>query len=237
MKKKLIAVMLMGALAFSLAACGSQPGNNNRDEKEEREETDDKEDKKDKEDKDDKNDKDGAEAGDDEMSSDIVIAVDGNEWKDVRAAYTDLIKNMRDYVAGCDALAEEYIVYDYMYFDYDEDEENEVILYLGYNAENGDYMRDVVFMDYFEERHEVGILAISPELNDSSFYAEYDSKLARYSWITSPYESYLYVVCVRDGSLAFVLEEAFDYVITDIEAAGMHPLPLYGEWEIILPED
>ncbi len=223
--------MIMGALAFSLAACGNQPSNNNRDEKEEREETDNKEDVED------KKDKDGNEAEDSEMASDIVISVDGDEWKDVRAAYTELIKNMKDYVAGCERLNEEYITYDYMYFDYDEDEENEVILYLGYNTEDGDYMRDVVFMDYFEERHEVGILAIShAELNDKSFYAEYDSKLARYSWVDVN-ESYLYIVNVRDGSLSFVLDEGYDYLISDLEAAGMHPLPLYGDWEIILPED
>lgn len=228
MKKKVFAMMMMGVLACSMVACGSQPADNNSNEKEE------KEDKDDKKDKDENND---GESADDEtaVDSDIIVSVDGDEWKDVRAAYNELVKNMQAYVADCDALSKEYIAYDYMYFDYDGDEKNEVILYLEYR-EDDEYYRDVVFMNYFEERKEVGILGISyAELNDSSFYAEYDSKMARYSWPNTN-ESYLYSVAVRDGSLIYVLEDAYDYLLVELEEAGLHPIPLHGDWEL-LPED
>ncbi len=224
--------MIMGVLACSLVACGSQPADNNREEKEDRDEDKKKDDKKDdkKEDKDDKKEDNGEAVAD----GDIIISVEGDAWKDVRVAYYDLVKNMRDYVANCDALNQEYVSYDYMYFDYDGDDENEVILYLEYKDE--EFYRDVVFMDYFEDRKEVGILAINyAELNDSSFYAEYKYKMARYSWPNTS-ESYLYSVDVNDERLVYVLEEAYDYLVVDIEKEGMHPIPLYGDWEM-LPED
>lgn len=171
-----------------------------------------------------------------EASESITIPVESNDQSGIRAAYSKLVTNMKSYVADCEQLTQEYITYDYMYFDYDGDEAKEVILYLGYN-ENDTYFRDVVFMDYFEDRQQVDILAINRyDENDASFYLEYEGMMGRYSWITSPCESYLYLIVVRDGSLMYVLEKGYGEIVSDLDKEGMHPLPLYGDWEL-LPED
>lgn len=150
------------------------------------------------------------------------------------ASYRDVVTNMAAFIEDHSArLSCDYIERDYMCYDYDEDGEIEVILYLGY-YKGDEYMRDIAFLDYDEDAQEVVLRAVNKEdPNDTMFYMEYKGKMARYSWRTSPMESYIYSVMVNDeDSLIYVLEEGFDYIVTDIDEAGMHPLPLYGDWEI-----
>lgn len=170
-------------------------------------------------------------------SSDIVVPGVANDPSSIRDGYAQVVSNMRDYVAGCSRLDEEYISYDYMFFDYDLDGLKELVLYLGFNDEENEFYRDTVFLNYDPNNQKIYICAIvNDEYNDTHFYAEYNGRMARYSWRTSPYESYIYGVYVQDDSLMYVLEGAYDEIFSDLEAAGLHPLPLYGEWEILLPE-
>lgn len=177
------------------------------------------------------------ENGSDGTESRLSLATSGGDRKSVRAAYQNVIDNMATYVASNSLLAKEYISYDYMFYDYDNDGEKEVILYLEFE-ENDIFYRDVVFMDYFPEKQMVDTVAVvNYDIDDKSFYCEYDGRMARYSWITNPFESYLYIVYVDDaGSLRYVLEKGYDYIVEDLDAEGMKPLPLYGTWEM-LPED
>ena len=151
-------------------------------------------------------------------------------------SYQGILNTLDSFIAESSQLTHDYIVRDYMRYDYDLDGEKELILYLGYKDEDDDFMRDVAFMD-MDADGKVYLRATSVgEVNDQSFYCEYQGLLARYSWTTKPMESYLYVVSASaDGSsLAYVLEQSWSEIVGDIDAAGMHPLPLYGEWELIL---
>lgn len=157
---------------------------------------------------------------------DVPVA---NDAASIKAMYMEIVQNMTSYVAGVPQLSETYITYDYMYFDYNSDGINEVVLYLLYNDAEGVYMRDVVFLYYNADAERIQILGINHgEENDTHFYCEYNGKLARYSWRTNPYESYLYVVSITaDNSIQYVLETAYDEVLINYEDYGMHPLPLY----------
>lgn len=153
-----------------------------------------------------------------------------------REAYSEMVENISDFAASSPRLGKDYVSYDYMYFDYDGDGDKEVVYYLEFEGDDGEYYRDVAFLKYNENSQKVDILGISNnEPNDASFYAEYEGRMARYSWTMKPMESYLYVVNA-DGPITFVLENSYDEILSDIEAEGLHPLPLYGEWEM-LPED
>ncbi len=156
------------------------------------------------------------------------------------AGFSALINDMVNYVTACPDLNEDYHAYDYMYFDYDQDGEKEIILYLRYNNDEGVYCRDTVFMDYYDSEGVVAIRAIvRGEADDRHFYATYngDTQLARYSWTTNPMEAYLYLVMVNDkGELIYVLENAYDYIISDPMDAGLKPLPLHGSWEMLLED-
>lgn len=151
---------------------------------------------------------------------------------EAESAYMDLVQNMGDYIALDSRLNNDYIARDYMYYDYDADGYDEVVLYLEYKVDDV-YYRDTAFLDYFADTKQVGTRAVSnSELNDASFYAEYNGKMVRYSWTTSPMESYTYAVYVDEDSFRFVLEESYDYLIVDLDGEGYQPLPLYGDWEI-----
>lgn len=153
-----------------------------------------------------------------------------------REAYSEVVENISEFAASSPRLGKDYVSYDYMYFDYDGDGDKEVVYYLEFEGDDGEYYRDVAFLKYNENSQKVDILGISNnEPNDASFYAEYEGRMARYSWTMKPMESYLYVVNA-DGPITFVLENSYDEILSDIEAEGLHPLPLYGEWEM-LPED
>ncbi len=150
------------------------------------------------------------------------------------ANYIEVVSNMAAFIeVNASRLPNDYITLDYMCFDYDLDGEIEVILYLGYY--DGDvYMRDIGFLDYSEENQEVYIRAVNKgDVDDTMFYMEYNGMMARYSWRTSPMESYIYNVMVDDeNTLIYVLEDGYDYIVSDITEAGMHPLPVYGDWEL-----
>lgn len=151
---------------------------------------------------------------------------------EAESAYMDLVQNMGDYIALDSRLNNDYIARDYMYYDYDADGYDEVVLYLEYKVDDV-YYRDTAFLDYFADTKQVGTRAVSnSELNDASFYAEYNGKMVRYSWTTSPMESYTYAVYVDEDTVRFVLEESYDYLIVDLDGEGYQPLPLYGDWEI-----
>lgn len=167
--------------------------------------------------------------GDDEIE-DISIAEDISEehtLSPIATKYREVCEDMENYVAAIPELDEEYITYDYMYHDYDQDGEENVILYLEY-SEDDTWMRDVVYLYYNEETDSIDVFAVvQNEAEDIHFYCDYNGKLARYSWSTTPYESYLYVVVVEDEKLTYVLEGAYDEIFTDYEERGMKPLPLY----------
>lgn len=149
------------------------------------------------------------------------------------AGYNEIIAHMADYLAENTKHGRDYISRDYMYFDYDGDGQNELILYAGFNDENSEFMRDVVFLDYNEATQSIYTLAVNyDEHNDESFYAEYDGKMARYFWTHGSYDSYLYLVSVHNG-LVYVLEKSYDHLVVDLESEGMHPIPLYGDWEML----
>lgn len=174
----------------------------------------------------------------DAATTTFSLATSGGDRKSVRAAYQNLITNMNAYIASNSRLNKDYNQKDYMFYDYDLDGEKEVILYLGYNEDDTDY-RDVVFMDYFPNEQQIDVVAISNyEINDASFYCEYEGRMARYSWLPNDIsQSYLYGVYVDDSrNLIYVLEASYDYLVSDLDAEGMRPLPLYGDWEM-LPED
>lgn len=180
----------------------------------------------------------GGTAGNIEYTSAGAVAADNNE-DSILAAYNQIISNMPEFIGNDSRLNETYAQRDYMYFDYDQDGSKEVILYLGY-YDDGDaplYLRDIVFLDYFEDRGGIDVVAINAgEGNDDCYYAEYDGQLARYSWRTSPQESYIYVVEVVQNELTYVLSDAFDYIVSDGNSIGLHPLPLYGEWEMLFAD-
>lgn len=160
------------------------------------------------------------------------VPVSSNTDDAIKQAYRDIVANMADFIKKYPKLDEEYIVRDYMIYDYNKDGRDEVILYLEFKKDDVFY-RDVVFLHYDDAKQEINAQAIvTDEQNDTHFYAIWQDKLIRYSWRTNPMESYIYSVAIKDGSLCYVLEEGYDEIIGDIEAAGMKPLPLYGEWEI-----
>ena len=152
------------------------------------------------------------------------------------AAYNEIISNMKQYLAEITTKGHDYTVLDYMYFDYDEDGRKELILYPRFANDESDNMRDIVFLDYNEENKSIDVIGINyNEYKDSSFYVEYNGKLARYSWNTSIYESYLYIVVISDN-LTYVLENSYDNIIGDVTTEGMNPLILYGDWEMIFED-
>lgn len=154
------------------------------------------------------------------------------------AQYNNIVTHMDSYVAQIKGygLQESYSQYDYMLHDYDLDGEKEVILYLRYYNEDDVYMLDLCFLDYTDE---LGVYVRTVNTNDvdeSCYYADLGGLLVRYSWRTSPYESYLYSIRILDdGRLCYVLEDSFDEILTDFEITGQ-PLALYGSWEMILED-
>lgn len=173
------------------------------------------------------------------------IVDDGAPWNITSDSaieiYNKIRENMHDYVAAIDSIQDEYVGYDYMYFDYDQDGEKEVILYLRYfvtlEDDKQQEMLDLVFLDYDAESKSVYIKAINTgDVDDSCFYGDYkEGTLARYSWSINPNESYMYSVQFNEeGSLIYVLEEGYDEIISEFEKIDIVPLPVYGEWEMIL---
>ena len=148
-----------------------------------------------------------------------------------KTAYRHLIEDIETIAANMPQLKHTYLVKDYMYFDYDGDGENEVILYFSYKDADDVYCRDTVFLDYSVDSGVYVRAFVNDGDDDSYFYAEYYGKLARYSWRTNPLESYLYCVdCSK--TLTYVLEKSYDEIIVDLKKEGLYPLPLYGSWEI-----
>lgn len=177
-------------------------------------------------------------SGNIEYTSAGAVAADNND-DSILAAYNQIISNMEEYIANESRLKADYVVRDYMYFDYDGDGSKEVILYLGYydDEDTSLYLRDIVFLDYVEDKGGIDVRAINiGEGNDDCYYADYNGKLARYSWRTSPMESYIYVVEVTDEALTYVLADGFDEVISDPASIDLIPLPLYGEWEMLFAD-
>lgn len=171
-------------------------------------------------------------------NGDAAWANVSNDDKAIERAYQGLVANMDEFIANSSSLKNEYLTKDYMIFDYNHDGRQELILYLLYRTEDSegksnDY-RDVVYLYYDDASESIRIKGVvSNDLNDSHFYAERNGVLVRYSWRTSPYESYIYYVDVNEeGSLIYILDEAFDEIISNPEDLDMHPCPLYGEWEI-----
>lgn len=151
------------------------------------------------------------------------------------SAYQDVVSNYTAFIENNTSLRKDYYVNDYMYFDYDHDGVRELILSPSYRVEDGEEYVDVIYLDYNETNQKVCIVGVvENDAKNSSFYAEYKGNLVRYSFITDPYESYIYSVGLTDdGRIIYVLEESLDEVISDLEGKGMHPLPLYGDWELV----
>lgn len=154
------------------------------------------------------------------------------------AQYNNVISNMASFVAlnGGGRLQAEYLGYDYMLFDYDHDGEKEVILYLRYYNDEDVYILDLCFLDYTDATGVYVNAITTGDVDDSCYYADLNGSLVRYSWSTSPYESYIYEVDTsKDGVLMYVLVDAFDEVIMDYDITGT-PVPLYGYWEMIFDD-
>lgn len=189
-------------------------------------------------DEDDENSTDDATSNNDSNASiasgdDGVLSVKGTSRV---KGYNDIVTNMPSYVANLSGtrLRAEYDQYDYIYFDYDEDGEKELVLYLRYSDGDRTEYLDLCFLDYYANEDVIKIRAINTgDVDDSCYYGNYNGKMARYSWRTSPYESYLYVLEWNDESLIYVLESSWDEILTDYDKTGQ-PLPLYGSWEMIL---
>lgn len=158
---------------------------------------------------------------------------------DAVAAYNAIIKDMANYLAMYSNKGHDYVAFDYMYFDYDMDGMNELILYPEYKDADGEFYRDVAFVDYNVDSQSIVCVGINyAEHNDTHFYAEYNGMLCRYSWPKNKVdESYLYYVAINDqGSIIYVLEKSYDYLVTDLDAEGLHPIPLHGDWEMIFED-
>lgn len=179
---------------------------------------------------------------DDDSDSDSdtdTVANNGTSFSpagdNARDQYNDVISNMHSYVAQISELQDEYDQYDYMYFDYDQDGEKEVILYLRTTDDQRETYLDLCFLDYTPDK---GVYKLATNLNDAEnycYYSDYNGSLVRYSWTKKTDQSFLYSVNISSGTLIYVLEESFDEVLIDDDRTGK-PLPLYGEWEM-LPED
>lgn len=169
-----------------------------------------------------------------DVSADGWVSVDGNSDSAIVSAYNDIIANMGSYIQGVNNLNKDYVSRDYIYYDYDQDGRKEVILYLKYFDADNRMILDLAFLDYFEESGQIGVRAVNTgDVDDQCYYGEYNGRMARYSWRTDPYESYLYSVYVDESNqLIYVLEAGFDEILTDYDKTGT-PLPLYGEWEMI----
>ncbi len=156
----------------------------------------------------------------------------------IQSMYREVCENMTDYISGIDALSEDYVSYDYMYFDYDQDGEGDVILYLRYFVDKK-MMIDLAFLYYNPSTDRIEVRAINKaDDDDSCFYGSYNNMLVRYSWITGTYESYLYSVQFVNGNLTYVLEAAYDEILLDYESKGIVALPLYlhaGQYTDISP--
>lgn len=148
--------------------------------------------------------------------------------------YNEIRENIGQFIESNDMLTHDYVRRDYLYYDYDKDGEKEVIFILGFfkDEERDEYV-DVVYLDHDESG--IKVIAIVRDENwDHEFYAEYQNKLVRYSWSSDAKEAYLYYVDVRDDSLIYVLETAYDYL--EPEKDGIVALPMYGDWEMILDQ-
>lgn len=173
---------------------------------------------------------------DDSIAEADAVDFSGAEGGSKYSQYEYIIENMHSFVEAQPRLRDEYLQYDYMIYDYDMDGEKEIILYLRYYNDEEKYMLDLCFLDYTPAKGAYVYAINTGDVDDSCFYANYKGKLVRYSWNTNPYESYIYSVYASDGKLTYVLEEAFDEIISDISEAGLEPLPLYGEWEMLLED-
>lgn len=170
------------------------------------------------------------------INSDNPGSTGGNSSEIVKA-YNDLIANMDSFIASSGRETNDYVQKDYMYYDYNGDGIKEVILYLGY-FKGDEYCRDIWFLYYNNDTKKVDTLAVNySDVDAAMYYADYNGKLARYSWRTDPYESYIYYINVdASGSLSYVLDASFDEIISDPADINLTPLPLYGDWEMIFED-
>jgi len=156
------------------------------------------------------------------------------EGETAQGQYESVRANMEEYVAMQEGLLDYYDYgYDYMIFDYDDDGEKEVILYLRYSNEDRETILDLCYLDYTPDKGVYTYAIDTGNMDESCFYAEYNGKLVRYSWRFNPTESYIYSVYASDGTLMYVLEDAYDEVFSEVENHGLYPLALYGYWEMI----
>ena len=178
----------------------------------------------------------GGNVGEFSTSGDALIET-STDNKSLAGAYNEIIANMDDlFVTYTRLSGKEYLGRDYMLYDYNQDGITDLILYLRY-YEGDEYMLDLVFISYDESVGGLKVKAINTgDEDDSCFYASYEDMLVRYSWRTSPYESYLYYVHEDGDTLSYVLYDGYDEIFTDFEERGIHPLPLYGDWELVFED-
>lgn len=166
---------------------------------------------------------------------------DGVDMSSPREAYQYVIDNVRGYIKAEEPDAKEYFAIDYYYFDYDQDDANEVILLLTFlpDGDDGDTMADVWYLDYDAENQKIYTLAktTNENLTHCNFCTD-GEVMGRLSWGTEPPESYWYYVNVDTDTkvLTYVLGEAYDHLVEDVSEAGLTILPKHLTIEPI-PED
>lgn len=159
--------------------------------------------------------------------------------------YKNVVMNMKPYIdtneiwKKCGHEEHVYNQYDYAYYDYDQDGENEVILYLRYQENDEDYL-DLALLDYVDDQ--IIVKSCFPkDLKNSTIllvykYTEEDADgnkvekecLANYTWDPNNIDdSAIKRLDYSNETGAYETLKPYSKLVVDLEKEGMYPTPLY----------
>ena len=147
-----------------------------------------------------------------------------NNKTEIDNMYKTIVQNMVPYLASI-GIDKQYDFYDYLYFDYDHDGDEEVILYLRFKAD-AEFYEDLVFLNYNTNTEKVEPIDGVYHLGASETCYECKGDFMIHSWDIENDKSEIYVLDSTNG-VSFNLIKEYDYVFTDFEKEGMYGFVLY----------